>query len=137
MTQRERLSGERAPGMPFFSQKEGLRGGRCARHWHDVVRLDDAKIVASAVSDRDLANAVARHKGMFFAEKAANSALIDYDAAVNGSLQLVPTGEALAALAKDYNQMIDDGLLLEEAEPFDALIERCARIAERVNRMGT
>ncbi len=73
---------------------------------------------------------------MFFSEKAANGAAIDYAAAVNGNLQLVPTGEALAALAKDYSQMIDDGLLLEEAEPFDALIERCAHIAERVNRMS-
>lgn len=133
----ERTFWEKATAMHVFCLQKRLRGERFARHWHDVVRLDDAKIVASAVSDRDLANAVARHKGMFFAEKAANSALIDYDAAVNGSLQLVPTGEALAALAKDYNHMIDDGLLLEEAEPFDALIERCARIAERVNRMGT
>ena len=132
----ERTFWEKATAMHVFCLQERLRGERFARHWHDVVRLDDAKIVASAVSDRDLANAVARHKSMFFAEKAANSAPIDYDAAVNGSLELVPTGEALAALAEDYNQMIDDGLLLEEAEPFDVLIERCARIAERVNRMG-
>ena len=90
----------------------------------------------SAAADRDLAKAVARHKGMFFAEKAANGAPINYDAAVNGDLKLVPTGEALAALNKDYSQMIDDGLLLEEAEPFDALIQRCAHIAERVNRVG-
>lgn len=73
---------------------------------------------------------------MFFAEKTANGALIDYEAAVNGGLQLVPAGAALAALARDYSQMIDDGLLLEEAEPFDTLIERCARITEHVNDVG-
>ncbi|WP_334147158.1 nucleotidyl transferase AbiEii/AbiGii toxin family protein [Hyphomicrobium sp.] len=133
----ERTFWEKATAIHVFCLQERLRGDRFARHWHDVVRLDEAGIVGSAVADRDLANAVARHKGMFFAEKAAHGAAIDYDAAVNGGVQLVPTGEALAALAKDYNQMIDDGLLLEEAEPFDALIERCAHIAERVNRMGT
>lgn len=133
----ERTFWEKATAMHVFCLQERLRGERFARHWHDVVRLDEAKIVASAVADRDLASAVARHKGMFFAEKAADGTLIDYDAAVNGGLQLVPTGDAHAALAKDYLQMIDDGLLLEEAEPFDELIERCERIAERVNRIGT
>jgi hypothetical protein len=30
--------------------------------------------------------------------------------------------------------MVEDGLLLEDAELFEALIERCADIAERANR---
>jgi hypothetical protein len=132
----ERTFWEKATAIHVFCLQVRLRGDRFARHWHDVVRLDEAGIEAGAVADRDLANAVARHKAMFFAEKAANGAVIDYEAAVNGGLQLVPTGEALVALAKDYSQMIDDGLLLEEAEPFEALIERCARIAERVNDVG-
>ncbi len=132
----ERTFWEKATAIHVFCLQERLRGHRFSRHWHDVVRLDDAGIVANAVADRDLASAVSRHKGMFFAEKAANGAAIDYEAAVNGGLQLVPTGEALEALAKDYSQMVDDGLLLEEAEPFEALIEQCTRIAERVNHVG-
>jgi hypothetical protein len=70
---------------------------------------------------------------MFFAEKAANGEAIDYDAAVGGKLQLAPTGEARTALATDYARMVEDGLLLGDAEPFEALIERCADIAERAN----
>lgn len=132
----ERTFWEKATAIHVFCLQEQLRGDRFARHWHDVVRLDEAGIVAAAVADRGLANAVARHKSMFFAEKTANGALIDYEAAVNGGLQLVPAGAALAALARDYSQMIDDGLLLEEAEPFDTLIERCARITEHVNDVG-
>lgn len=31
--------------------------------------------------------------------------------------------------------MVDDGLLLEDAERFDDLIERCAAIAENSNRI--
>ena len=71
---------------------------------------------------------------MFFAEKAAGGALIDYDSAIMGGLQLVPGGEARSALASDYRLMVEDGLLLEDAEPFELLIERCADIAARTNR---
>lgn len=54
---------------------------------------------------------------MFFAEKAADGTPVDYAAAVNGFLQIVPGGEARAALASDYGHMVEDGLLLEDAEP--------------------
>jgi hypothetical protein len=103
------------------------------RHWHDLVRLDEAGFATAAVADRELANAVARHKTMFFGEKAADRSHIDYAAAVNGGLQLVPAGDAAKALAEDYARMVDDGLLLVEAEPFETLMERCADIATRAN----
>jgi hypothetical protein len=47
----------------------------------------------------------------------------------------VPAGDGLKALEEDYARMADDGLLLEDAEPFDALMARCADIAERANRV--
>jgi len=92
------------------------------------VRLDEA-----GFADRELANAVARHRTMLFAEKAADRSQIDYAAAMNGGLQLVPAGDGAKALAEDYARMVDDGLLLEEAEPFETLMERCADIATRAN----
>jgi hypothetical protein len=130
----ERTFWEKATAIHVFCLQERLRGERFARHWHDVVRLDEAGIAAAALADRQLGSAVARHKSMFFAEKAADGALVDYDRAVYGGLHLVPAGEALAALSKDYGQMVEDGLLLEDAEPFEALIERCADIEARANR---
>jgi hypothetical protein len=130
----ERTFWEKATAIHVFCLQERLRGERFARHWHDVVRLDDAGIVAGALGNRDLANAVARHKSMFFAEKAADGGSVDYEAAVSGKLRLAPMGDARAALAADYGQMVDDGLLLEDAEPFEALIERCTDIAGRANR---
>ena len=59
--------------------------------------------------------------------------MIDYAAAVNGSLQLVPAGDGAKALEEDYARMVEDGLLLEDAEPFETLMERCAEIAARAN----
>lgn len=130
----ERTFWEKATAIHVFCLQERLRGERFARHWHDVVRLSDAGIADAAAADRNLARAVARHKSMFFVEKAANGAPVDYEAAVDGMLQLVPGGEARAVLASDYDHMVEDGLLLEDAEPFEQLIERCADIARRTNR---
>jgi hypothetical protein len=73
---------------------------------------------------------------MYFAEKAVDRSSIDYMAAVEGGLCLVPAGEALKTLEEDYARMVEDGLLLEDAEPFQALMARCADIAERANRAG-
>lgn len=129
----ERTLWEKATAIHVFCLQERLRGDRFARHWHDVVRLDEAGFATGAFADRELANAVARHKTMFFAEKAADRSQIDYAAAVNGGLQLVPVGEGSKALAEDYARMVDDGLLVEEAEPFETLMERCADIAARAN----
>jgi hypothetical protein len=130
----ERTFWEKATAIHVFCLQERLRGERFARHWHDVVRLDEAGLADAAFADRDLVQAVARHKSMFFAEKAADRSPIDYNAAVNGSLRLVPVGDALKALEEDYAQMVEDGLLLQDAEPFAALMAGCADIALRANR---
>lgn len=130
----ERTFWEKASAMHVFCLQKRLRGEGFARHWHDVARLDDAGFAASAFADRALAAAVAHHKSMFFTEKAADRTTIDYKTAVNGGLRLVPGGEALHALKNDYSRMINDGLLLEDAEPFEALMDRCAEVAERANQ---
>lgn len=129
----ERTFWEKAAAIQVFCLQARLRGDRFARHWHDVVRLDEAGFAVATCADRELANAVARHKAMFFAEKAADRSLIDYPSAVNGGLQLVPAGDGAKALAEDYARMVDDGLLRDEAEPFETLMERCAEITARAN----
>jgi len=70
---------------------------------------------------------------MFFAENDTRGARIDYEAAVSGGLQLVPSGTARSVLANDYARMLADGMLLDENEPFDDLMERCAEIEARAN----
>ncbi len=122
----------------------GLRdngGGRLIssefeRHWHDIVRLDDIGVADSAIADRALAQSVAQHKSMFFAEKAADKTPIDYEAAVGGRPQLTPSGAGRAELEQDYARMLEDGLLLDEAETFDELLSRCAKIQDKANASG-
>ena len=77
----ERTFWEKATAALVFCLQARLRGDRYARHWHDVVRLDEAGFAEAAFADRELAKSVARHKSMFFAEKAADRTPIDYEAA--------------------------------------------------------
>lgn len=130
----ERTFWEKATAIHVFCAQGSFRGGeRFARHWHDIARLDTAGYVDSAIADRELGQAVADHKSIFFSEKTKEGNMIDYHAAVSGKLQLVPDDGALATLAADYQRMIDDGLLLDDAEPFETLMERCRAIQEKAN----
>lgn len=130
----ERTFWEKATAIHVFCAQGAFRGGdRFARHWHDVTRLDAAGFADAAIADRVLAEAVADHKSIFFAEKNMHGDVIDYHAAVLGGLQLVPDEAALAKLAADYQRMIDDGLLLDDAEPFDSLLARCRVIQQKAN----
>ena len=130
----ERTFWEKATAIHVFCAQGNFRGGaRFARHWHDVTRLDVAGFADRAAADRGLAQAVAEHKGIFFPESTPAGTPIDYLAAVTGGLTLAPAGEAQNVLASDYEHMVEDGLLLDDAEPFESLLERCQALAEKVN----
>ena len=130
----ERTFWEKATAIHVFCAQGSFRGGaRFARHWHDVTRLDTAGFTDRAIADRILAGSVAAHKSIFFAESAPDGNPIDYREAVNGHLELVPKGDARHTLADDYIRMVDDGLLLDDAEDFDALLSHCQAIQNKAN----
>ncbi|MDE0386798.1 MAG: nucleotidyl transferase AbiEii/AbiGii toxin family protein [Defluviicoccus sp.] len=129
----ERTFWEKATAIHVFCRQERRRGERLSRHWHDLARLDEAGIAAAALADRTVALSVARHKAMFFRENDARGERIDYEAAVSGALQLIPSGAAHAVLADDYARMLADGMLLDDSESFDRLMERCALIEVQAN----
>jgi hypothetical protein len=130
----ERTFWEKATAIHVFCAQGEFRGrDRFARHWHDVTRLDIAGFADAAIADKALARAVADHKTVFFAEKNTDGEVIDYHTAVAGALKLVPDDGALAKLAIDYQHMVDDGLFLDDAEPFDTLLDRCRAIQQKAN----
>lgn len=123
---------EKATAVHVYCSR-GNRGDRYSRHWHDLVRLDDAEYAQAAFDDPDLAKDVAAFKSRFFRAKDSDGNPIDYAKAVSGELKLVPDAEARKTLEADYKKMADDGILLGEAEPFEKLIERCADLERRAN----
>lgn len=129
----ERTFWEKATAIHVYCRQRRLRAERFARHWHDVTRLDQHGFAAAALADRDVAQAVARHKAMFFSENDEAGIEIDYFAAVSGALQLVPEGAALDALRDDYSRMVEALVLLDDDEPFDALIAKCRKLQDHAN----
>ena len=129
----ERTFWEKATAVHVYCQQQRSRGERLSRHWYDLVRLDDSGYAEKALADRLLALSVSRHKSMFFREKDTAGNWVDYGVAVSGGLQLVPDGPAYRVLADDYERMLADGMLLDDEEQFDDLMERCANIQRRAN----
>jgi hypothetical protein len=132
----QRTFWEKATAAHVYCAQGRLRGDRFSRHWHDLSRLDAAGFAETAIADRAVAEAVARHKAMFFRET-ADGAEIDYGQAVTGGLRLKPEGASLEALGDDYRRMVEDGLLEADAEPFEKLMETCAALADRANAAAT
>ena len=130
----ERTFWEKATAIHVFCIQGAFRGNdRFARHWHDLARLDTAGFADAAIRDKALANMVADHKRIFYAEKNGAGEPIDYHAVVCGKLQLVPEEGALAKLAVDYQRMIDDGLFMDKVESFDVLLEHCRAVQQKAN----
>ena len=130
----ERTFWEKATAIHVFCRRRRQHGTRLSRHWHDLVRLDDAGYAEKALANRGLARAVARHKSIFFRERDRSGDWIDYEAAVSGGLQLCPDGPFNEALAADYEQMLGSGMLFDDEEAFEEITNRCADIEERANR---
>jgi hypothetical protein len=129
----ERTFWEKATAMHVYCRQRRRRGERLSRHWYDLARLDDSGFSDKALADHSLGISVARHKSMFYREKDAAGNWVDYIASVSGGLQLVPEGPARQSLADDYDKMVSDGILLDDEEPFDDLMERCAEIQNKAN----
>jgi hypothetical protein len=132
----ERTFWEKATAAHVYSLQGLMRGERYSRHWYDLAALAKTGHAAKAAGDHPLAKAVAEHKSIFFAEKDANGAKVDYLKAVTGGLQLVPTGAALGALDRDYAAMLEDGLLSLHQPSFDEIMANCLAIGGEVNRQA-
>jgi hypothetical protein len=132
----ERTFWEKATAAHVYCLQGRLRGERYSRHWYDLAALAKTAHFDSAASDHKLARQVAAHKSMFFAEKDAGGAKIDYFQATSGELQLIPEGLSLDALEKDYAGMLEDGLLAFEQPALEAVLASCAAIQDKVNRLA-
>ena len=124
---------EKATATHVYCAQGRIRGERYARHWHDLAAIMRSEHFAAVTGDQTVARAVAEHKSYFFSEKDARGAIIDYFAAVEGALQIVPEGAAREALATDYAKMLEDEVMVGNALPFDELMQACAEVAAHAN----
>jgi hypothetical protein len=127
----ERTFWEKATAVHVFCKADTLTAERLARHWHDLMRLDETGYATKALADRGLARQVAAHKTAFFAARG-----VDYAAAVAGDLQLVPSGALRDLLRADYEAMLNNGLLNDQAPSFAQLMARSQALQDRANAVG-
>jgi hypothetical protein len=106
---------------------------RFSRHFHDLAKLNVSGLAFQAIANRQVASSVAEHKNMFFREKTEDGEVIEYSHAVSGGLMLVPAGEALEALRRDYQLMLSEGLLRADELDFNSIIAHCQTIQELAN----
>lgn len=132
----ERTFWEKATAVHVACSQNRLNGERQARHWHDLVMLDDSGYAERALRDRALAERVARHKIRFFRVKDASGMMIDYEGAVSKQLILIPQSPLRGSLEEDYAEMVTAGLLEEDAMPFSELMTRCADLQNRANALA-
>ena len=132
----ERTFWEKATAAHVYSLQGRLRGERYSRHWYDLALMAKTGHAAKAAGDHQLANSVAEHKSVFFAEKDAQGLKVDYFKAVTGGLKLVPAGAALDALEHDYTAMLQDGLLALHQPSFDEIMETCRSAQDDANEMA-
>jgi acetaldehyde dehydrogenase (acetylating) len=99
-----------------------------------LAALGRSQYFAEAVMDRAVATSVAQHKSFFFIEKDGAGSVIDYLPAVSGKLNIIPEGNALAALAEDYANMLADQVMLGDALSFEQLMKACREIEIQANR---
>lgn len=125
---------EKATAAHVYCAQGRIRGERYARHWHDLAALGRSQYFAEVVVDRTVATSVAQHKSFFFIEKDSAGNLIDYLSAVSGKLNIVPEGNALAALAEDYANMLADQVMVGEALTFELLMQECREIEALANQ---
>lgn len=125
---------EKATAAHVFCAQGRIRGERYARHWHDLAAIARSPHFSAVMADRTVASTVARHKSHFFIEKDIEGKIIDYAIATAGHLEIVPEGEAKAALAEDYAAMLADEVMVGDALPFDSLIEACSDLQAKANR---
>jgi hypothetical protein len=130
----ERTFWEKATAAHVFCLQNRLRGERFSRHWYDIARLAQSERLRASFPAKEYGKLVVAHKSMFFAEKNQSGASIDYAECLRGRLRLVPTGTTYEALAEDYAKMVEDGILLQNAQDFQTLMAECAKMEQRINR---
>lgn len=128
---------EKATAAHVFCAQGRIRSERYARHWHDLAAIARSSHFATVIADRGVAAAVAHHKSHFFIEKDTSGQVIDYAAATEGHLKIVPEGEAKTALAKDYEAMLADNVMIGDALSFDELLEACADLEVKANQAAS
>lgn len=100
---------------------------RLSRHYYDVAKIYDSEVGKLAIDNDDLREKVRQHKLNFF-----NAAWKKFDEAVPGSLHVVPTGNLLEIVKRDYLAMQE--MMTGDAPEFEDIVRSLTVVESLVNK---
>lgn len=101
---------------------------RLSRHWYDLYMLLQHPTGATAINNRELLEDVVQHKRVFFHTSYAN-----FDACLNGELQLVPKENTIAQLRQDYEEMDKAGMFYTSPPTFEEMVKKLEEAEQQIN----
>lgn len=100
---------------------------RMSRHYYDTHMLAQGGITDKALQNPVLLEQVVRNKSLLFRDPKAS-----YETAVLGNLKLLPSGEQLPILKKDYEKMAE--MFMGEYPDFDTVMAGLEKLEQRLNQ---
>lgn len=129
----ERTFWEKATAAHVYCLQGNLKKERFSRHWHDLHYIFKSGHWVSVRDDKDIARKVAVHKSFFFPEKDKDGSYVDYEAAVEGNIRIVPRETALKELHDDYRMMQESQIVREGAPSFAEIVASCQAMEQQLN----
>ncbi len=101
---------------------------RYARHWHDLSQIFRSAYWADCLRADDVADIVATVKQNFYRENPVN-----YPEIVTNGIRIVPDGDNLEKLRRDYQVMVDSGMLDKPVISIEDVLSDCYEIETALN----
>ncbi len=108
---------------------ESKQSLRYSRHYYDMAMMAAAPVKAAALADLALLADVVAFKARFYPRSWAQ-----YDQAKPGSFKLVPTGNVLSAVQKDYVQMRN--MIFGRYPAFDEIMSTLKSLEHEINALA-
>lgn len=115
--------------MLHYWPKDKSIASRMSRHYYDVYRMSQSQVCEQAMAAVDLLDRVAIHKSAFFRNPAAK-----YEEARAGTLRLLPSGQIVDDLRRDYRAMRP--MFFREPPAFDVILDHLPDLEQQINHLG-
>ena len=102
---------------------------RYSRHYYDLFKLGESQFRKTALTQKELLNAVVKFKKKFY-----HSAWAKFEDAKPGTFKLLPSAAHKKDLQKDYKAM--EAMLFGEAPPFEDLLESLKELEQEINNVS-
>lgn len=102
---------------------------RYARHWYDLYRLSMHGVIGPAA----LRATATFAQVIDIKAKQFRGGGVSYEDCGRGHLRLIPEGELLTHLQRDYRQMSQAGMFLAEPPTFEQILEHLSELEQAIN----